>query len=181
MDITDSLAPTSDQLDAVDLLGGSRVFTIESVSKGNAEQPVQVHLAEFPRVWRPGKSMRRVLAYCWTPDAKTWTGRRVELYCDPDVMFGKDKVGGTRISRLSHIDGVKKIPLLVTRGKSATYVVEPLPDDVPAAAPELTDAMIACATDLEQLGAWWKQHKDQRAAIEARVAEIKAEPAEDAS
>src|SRR5690349_21496802 len=102
MDITDSLAPTSDQLDAVDLLGGPRIFTIESVSTGNAEQPVQVHLAEFPRVWRPGKSMRRVLAYCWTPDAATWTGRRVELYCDPEVMFGKDKVGGTRISRLSH-------------------------------------------------------------------------------
>lgn len=182
MDITESLAPTSDQLDAVDLLGGPRVFTIESVSKGNAEQPVQVHLAEFPRVWRPGKSMRRVLAYCWSPDAKTWEGRRVELFCDPEVMFGKDKVGGTRISRLSHIDGVKKIPLLVTRGKSATYVVQPLPEDAAPTTPQpLTEAMIACATDLEVLGAWWKAHKGQRAAIEARVAEIKAEPAEDAS
>lgn len=128
MDISDTLAPTSDQLDAVDLLGGPRIFTIASVSKGNAEQPVQVHLAEFPRPWRPGKSMRRVLAFCWTPDAATWAGRRVELFCDPEVMFGKDKVGGTRIKRLSHIDGVKKIPLLVTKGRSATYTVEPLPD-----------------------------------------------------
>jgi hypothetical protein len=62
-DISDTLAPTSDQLDAVDLLGGPRTFTVAKVTKGNPEQPVQIHLAEFPRVWRPGKSMRRVLAH----------------------------------------------------------------------------------------------------------------------
>ena len=132
MDITDMLAPTSDQLDAVDLLGGKRVFTVASVAKNNAEQPLNVHLAEFPRVWRPGKSMRRVLAACWGTDASQWAGRRVELYCDPNVIFGKEKVGGTRISRLSHIDSTKRIPLLVTHGKSAMYVVEPLPDATPA-------------------------------------------------
>ena len=65
MDITDTLAPTSDQLDAVDLLGGPRTFTIVKVSKNNAEQPINVHLDGFPRVWRPGKSMRRVLAAGW--------------------------------------------------------------------------------------------------------------------
>src|SRR5690606_24193532 len=128
MDISDTLAPTSDQLDAVDLLGGPRTFTIERVTKGNVEQPVQVHLAEFDRPWRPGKSMRRVLAACWGTDASVYVGRRVTLYCDPNVMFGKDKVGGTRISHLSHIDGVKKVPLLVSRGKSAIWTVEPLRD-----------------------------------------------------
>ena len=71
MDITETLAPTSDQLDAVDLLGGPRTFTIAGVKAGNEEQPVQVTLAEFPRVWRPGKSMRRVLAAAWGTDAKT--------------------------------------------------------------------------------------------------------------
>jgi succinate dehydrogenase / fumarate reductase, membrane anchor subunit len=49
MDISETIAPASDQLDAVDLLSGPRTFTIESVSKGNAEQPVQIHLAEFAR------------------------------------------------------------------------------------------------------------------------------------
>jgi hypothetical protein len=105
MNIEDTLAPNSDQLDAVDLLGGPRVFTVESVNKNNGEQPVNVKLAEFPRPWRPGKSMRRVLAYCWGVEAAEWAGRRVELFCDPEVTFGRDKVGGTRISRLSHIDG----------------------------------------------------------------------------
>lgn len=128
LDISDTLAPKSDQLDAVDLLGGPRIFTITSVSKGNAEQPVNIHLAEFPRVWRPGKSMRRVLAHCLGTDASKWVGVLVELYCDPNVQFGGEAVGGTRISRLSHIDGPKNIPLLIKRGKSATFVVQPLTD-----------------------------------------------------
>lgn len=129
-DISDTLAPTSDQLDAVDLLGGPRTFTITKVVvKSGAEQPVDVHLAEFPRVWRPGKSMRRVLAFCWSSDSTTWAGRRVTLFCDTAVRFGGLEVGGTRISHLSHIDGPKKVPLLVTRGKSAVFIVKPLADE----------------------------------------------------
>lgn len=50
LDISDTLAPNSDQLDAVDLLSGPRIFTVASASRGNAEQPVNVHLVEFPRV-----------------------------------------------------------------------------------------------------------------------------------
>ena len=148
MDISDTLAPNSDQLDAVDLLGGPRTFTITKVSKGSSEQPVNVHLAEFPRVWRPGKSMRRVLAACWGTDAATWTGRRVTLYCDESVTFGPDVVGGTRISHLSHIDKPRRIPLMVKRGKSATFTVQPLAE--PATVVTADDAVQAA---YEALGA----------------------------
>ena len=172
-DITDTLAPNSDQLDAVDLLGGPRTFTIARVAVTNAEQPVDVHLAEFARPWRPGKSMRRVLAACWGPDGAQWVGRRVTLYCDPDVIFGKDKVGGTRISHLSHLDGEKRIPLLVSRGKSATYTVKPLADE--PAAP--TEADVSASTDPDELRAWWKPNPHLRAAIEARVDALKADAA----
>lgn len=125
MDITETLAPKSDQLDAVELAGGPRTFTVASVSAGNAEQPVQIHFADFPRPWRPSKNMRRVLAYYWGPQALEYVGRRVRLYLDPDVMFGKDKVGGTRIAALSHIDeGKEPLSLPVTRGKLVKYRVE---------------------------------------------------------
>lgn len=168
-DIGDTLAPNSDQLDAIDLVSGPRTFTIEKVSKGNPEQPVNIHLAEFPRVWRPSKSMRRVLAACWGTDASEWTGRRVTLYCDPDVMFGKDKVGGTRISHLSHIDKPKAIPLLVSRGKSATFRVQPLPaQPTPPTAP--TDATQQRLDDLRS--EWQDADADRRKVIEAEVAEL---------
>lgn len=154
MDISDTLAPTSDQLDAVDLLGGPRTFTIEQVSKGSAEQPVQIHLAGFPRPWRPGKSMRRVLVAAWGPDASQYVGRSVRLFCDDSVTFGADRVGGTRISHLSHIDKKLSIPLLVTRGRSKVYTVEPLVDEPIAKPSEPTPQQVADCTDVDQLTAW---------------------------
>ena len=172
LDLTDSIAPTSDQLDAVDLLGGPRTFTIASVSKGSAEQPVNVHLAEFPRVWRPGKSMRRVLVSAWGPDASAYVGRRVRLYCDPDVIFGKDRVGGTRISHLSHIGKALSVPLLVSRGKSAIFTVEPLPE---AAGP--TAEQVAECTDPAVLRSMWKAASAEvRVLIQARVEALEAQP-----
>lgn len=168
MDISETLAPASDQLDAIDLVAGPRTFTVTKVSEGSAEQPVQVHLAEFPRVWRPGKSMRRVLAAGWGTDAKQWTGRRVELFCDPSVQFGGAAVGGTRISRMSHIDKALKVPLLIKRGKSAVFTVQPLPD-----APQVD---IATCEDVDTLRGMWAQADDEtRAQIKARVTELTKE------
>lgn len=168
MDITDSLAPNSDQLDAIELAGGPRTFRIKSVSQGNPEQPVNVHFHDFPRAWRPSKGMRRVLALCWGVDASAWADRRVTLYLDPEVTFGKEKPGGTRISHLSHIDGPKKIPLLVARGRSAVFTVQPLPD-APAAP---TEADVNASTDTDLLRSWWTAHPHLQDAIKTRVAQL---------
>lgn len=172
-DLSPALAPKSDQLDAVDLLGSPpRIFTITEVSEGNSEQPVNIRLAEFPRVWRPSKGMLRVLAHCWGKDVSAWVGRKVELYTDPDVMFGKEKVGGIRIRRLSHIDGRTSVPMIIKRGQGGSWVVDPLPD---APTPP-SESAIACATDKDQLREWHRQHPALRDAILARVAELDAEP-----
>lgn len=172
MDLTDTIAPKSDQLDAVDLLSGARVFTITGASKGSSEQPVNIALAEFPRPWRPGKSMRRVLVALWGPDASKYVGRRVELYCEPDVIFGGVQVGGTRIRAMSHIDGPKSVPLIVSRGKSAVWTVEPLPD-APAPSPARhrpSPAEVAACTDVATLQGWRDETSPRLcAAIDARI------------
>lgn len=179
MDITETLAPNSDQLDAIELVSGPRTFVIESVTKGNAEQPVQVHLVDFPRPWRPSKGMRRVLAACWGADASVWAGRSVTLFYDPTVTFGKDKPGGTRIKALSHIDGRKQIPLLVARGKSAMFTVEPLQVPTPPAAPKptspVTPETVAASTDINQLREWQQQIPAAHDAIEQRIKQIAAD------
>lgn len=134
LDMTESLAPKSDQLDAVDLVGGPRTFTIENVTRHNAEQPFNFHLADFPRVWRPGKSMRRVIAAAWGARASKYIGQRVTLYCDNSVEFGGAAVGGSRISHMSGIGGKPlKVPLLIKKGRSAIFTVQPLPDVKPTA------------------------------------------------
>jgi len=173
MDISDTLAPKSEQLDGIDLVDGPQTFTVERVSRGNAEQPVQVHLAEFPRPWRPGKNMRRVLAACWGKDASTWTGKRVRLYYDPEVSFGSEKPGGTRISHLSGIDGPKSVPIIIKKGKSGAYKVDPLPDSAPTTAPSEAAAAVLESLDIDGLKALWRtSDPETRKAIEARVAEL---------
>ena len=165
MDISDTLIPNSDQLDAEDLAAsGPRIFTVERVGKFNAEQPVNVYLAEFPRPWRPGRNMRRVLAHCWGRDSAKWVGHQVELYCDPDVFFGKEKVGGTRISRLSHIAGAVAAPIIVGRGKRGTWPVKPLPLAADTKAP---------MSPVDALKAEWRAaDPERRKAIEAEVAAL---------
>ena len=126
MDMSASIAPKSDQLDAIELVAGPRTFTISDVTQNNAEQPWNFHLAEFPRPWRPGKSMLRVMAAAWGLDGKKYIGQRVTLYCDPTVQFGNEIVGGLRISHMTGIEKPLKVPLLIKRGKSAVFTVQPL-------------------------------------------------------
>lgn len=181
MDISHTLAPDSDQLDAIDLVGGARTFTIERVSEGSSEQPVQVHLAEFPRPWRPGKSMRRVLAAAWGTNTKTWVGKRVTLYCDPDVKFGGEAVGGTRISHMSDLPGGKalRVPLLAGRGKSQVWTVQPLTDAPTTRAPKPAVPDIDAIDDVETLRAVWQSaDAATRKRIEARVAALQQQPAD---
>lgn len=129
MDMTASIIPKSDQLNADDLISGPVTVTVESVTAGNAEQPVDVHLVEFPgRAFRPSKSMRRVMVAAWGAETSAYTGRRMTLYRDPSIKFGKDEVGGIRISHMSNIDKTLKIALTVTRGKREPFVVAALAD-----------------------------------------------------
>jgi len=153
MDLTKALAPKSDQLDFADLDGSApQVFTITDVSENGSEladqQPVNIRLAEFPRVWRPSKGMLRVLADNWGKDVKVWVGRKVELYGDPEVYFGKEKRGGTRISRLSHISSRKTTLVNPRGGRGAYWSVDPLPESKPEPTPtELAEQVLAALAD----------------------------------
>lgn len=129
MDISGSLAPRSDQQNFDDYLAGPKTATVSEVKAGTTEQPVEVHLVEFPgRPYKPSKSMRRVLVAAWGAEASAYVGRRITLVGDPTVKFGGQVVGGIKIAALSHIDKPLSINLTVTRGKRAPHVVQPLPD-----------------------------------------------------
>lgn len=173
MDLTEAIAAKSDQLNADDLFGGPVTVTIESVTEGNAEQRVNVHLVEFPgRPYRPGKSMSRVLAAAWGIDTTPYPGRRLTLYRDPHVKWGGQEVGGIRISHMSDIDRPLKLALTETRGKKVPFTVEPLTDDAPVPTGVTAEQVAAC-TDQGELRDMW-QHADarMRKVIEARVAQL---------
>ena len=127
MNLTESIAPKSDQINADDLMGGPVTVTIREVAKGTAEQPVDVHIVEFPgRAYRPSKSMRRVMVTAWGVESSTYAGHRLTLFRNPEITFGRDKVGGIEISHMSHIDNPLTVALTQTRGKRKNFTVEPL-------------------------------------------------------
>lgn len=134
MDLTASIAPRSDQLNADDLISGPVTVTVHEVVAGNAEQPVDVRLVEFPgRAYRPSKSMRRVMVLAWGVEASAYTGRRLTLYRNPEITFGKDKVGGIEISHLSDLAKPLTVALTATRGKRKSFTVRPLVEAAPVA------------------------------------------------
>ena len=159
MDMTESIIPRSDQINAEDLLTGPRTVTITAVNKGSLEQPVNIVTAEFGagRPYKPSKSMRRILVSAWGAEASNYIGRRLTIYRDPDITFGRDKVGGIRISHLSNIEKRHEVALTVTRGKRATFTVDPLPDE-PA---DNFAERIAAASTVEELDAIAKDLKSR--------------------
>ena len=177
MDLTESIAPKSDQQNYDDLIAGPRTVTVEKVTAGSAEQPVNIHLVEYPgRPYKPSKSMRRVLVAAWGKQSSTYVGRRMTLVGDPTVKFGGIVVGGIKIGQLSDITERLSISLTVSKGKRAPHIVDPLPD-APAPVPEPSAEEVAASTDVESLKALWRASGlERRAQIEARVAELTTNP-----
>lgn len=154
MDMSETLAPNSEQVNAEDLLAGPVVVTITGVERGNKEQPVFVHLAEFPnRTYRPGKTMRRLMVSAWGPNTATYAGRRMQIYCDPTIKFGKDTVGGIRISHMSDLGESHTVNLTVSRGRRAPFVVQPL-REMPSL--ETVTGWVQAASTLPELQQAWQ-------------------------
>ena len=158
MDISESLAANSAQQNADEYLAGPKTVTVSEVKKGTAEQPVDVHLVEFPgKPFKPAKSVRRVLAAAWGTDASQWAGRRLTIYCDPDVKYAGKAVGGLRVSHVSHIDKPVTVALTVTRGKREPFTVHPLPDATPYTPSQDWLALMADATTPDEKNKVWQQ------------------------
>lgn len=161
VDISQTIQANSQQINADDLTAGPRTVEITNVEAGTSEQPVFLHVAEFPgRTYRPGKSMRRVLVTAWGAEASLYIGRSLTLFNDPTIRFGKDVTGGIRISHMSHIDKPLSIALTVTRGKRAPFTVQPLPTTQPTPDPTPHLDAIRTADTIDALKQAWQAAVD---------------------
>lgn len=124
-DLSNTIKPKSDQLNADDLLTGPMTVTITDVTSGPADQPVHIHI-EGQQPFKPCKTVRRVLITAWGQNGRDWVGKSMTLYCDKTVKFGGVALGGIRVSHLSHINSVMNMMLTSTRGKKAQCVINRL-------------------------------------------------------
>ena len=153
----------TDQLNYEDFLGGvTRIVTVVEVKAGTKEQQYDIVLEGDQRVWRPAVTVLKLLVEAWGDDATEWVGRRAMLYGDPEIMFGRDKVGGIRVSHLSHIARPVVASLTETRGKRRMHTVQPLTDEL----------------QVNSLRAEWKNASpERRKVIEADVAALTGQAA----
>ncbi len=173
--------PRSDQWNAEDFIGSARTFQIAGVRVGTAEQKYDILLEGEDRVWRPPLTVLRLLMAGWGDDSTVWVGRRVTLYNDESIRFGKEQTGGIRVSHMSDLPEGKPLrkTLQESRGKRKTHVIQPLPD-TPKPPPEPTAEEVAACVDQRKLREWYGiSSPDRQAQILARKADLENEPAPD--
>ena len=183
-DLAQTFLPKTDQLNADTLLAGPMTITVTAV-KGcdDPTQPIAIHFEGGEKTpYKPCKSMRRVLVHCWGADGNTFVGRRMTLFCDPEVVFGGIKVGGIRISHLSNINREITMPLTASRAQRKPYTVKPITAEQHRLTPSAVDlpSLLASGRRAAQEGSqalqtWWKglSKPEQVAAKPALESELK--------
>lgn len=149
----------TDQLNYEDFLGGvTRIVTIAKVEKGRKEAQYDIAIEGDDRYWRPPATVLKLLRLAYGDEGADWVGKSARLYGDPEVKMKGVKVGGIRVSHLSHIEKPLSASLTVTRGQTGVFTIQPL-----------------SPTDLKrhQLRTEWQTaDPDRRAEIEAEVSAL---------
>jgi len=188
MNLTPTIAPKSDQLNADDLISGPITVKVTAIKGSNEpQQPVSIHYeGDNGKPYKPCKSMRRVLFSAWGANGSEYVGRSMTLYRDDSVLFGGIAVGGIRISHLSHIGKDLTMPLTVSRASRKPYTVKVLEVAAPVAAakPVLTPdhkrwgeavaALAAGKTTIETMRDKWDVSEEVATQLAEEAATINA-------
>jgi len=132
-DMAATIVPKSNQTNADDFITGPRTITVSRVEvRPGQEQPVSVHYeGDNGKPYKPCKSMCRVIVQAWGADSANYPGKSMTLYRDDEVTWGGMKVGGIRISHMSHIDRDLAMALSVSKSKRQMVLVKRLQTPAP--------------------------------------------------
>jgi hypothetical protein len=134
LDLSETIIPKSDQLNADDLVAGPLTIKITKVVKADRDGVKAFDLSyegDNNRPWKPCKTMRRVILQAWGTDGTKFVGRRITVFRDESVKWAGAAVGGIRISHMSDLVGPLTTSLTITRGQKRPYVVKPLAKQEP--------------------------------------------------
>lgn len=165
-----ALEPKSDQLNADDLIAGPIDVVIRKVTvAASGEQRIAFYYhGDNNKPYKPGKAMGRLIMEAWGDEPAKYIGRGLRLYRDPEIKFGKDQVGGIRISHMTDIPETISVPITVKRGERKPWIVRPLVMQAQAGSDPLPEYNIEAAKaagrveakkGLPALQAWWGAQK----------------------
>lgn len=129
MDLSKTIIPKSDQLNADDLISGAKTIKIRDIKGGADEaQPVCIYFyGDNNKPFKPCKSMRRVLVQLWGAESSVFHGRRLTIYRDDTVKWAGVEIGGIRISHASHIPADTRVLVTTAKNNRKPMVIEVLP------------------------------------------------------
>ena len=129
MDLSKTIIPKSDQLNADDLISGPKTIKIREVKAGADEtQPVSIYFyGDDNKPFKPCKSVRRILVQLWGADGLQYVNRRITLFRDDSVKWAGVEIGGIRISHASHISSATRVLVTTARNKRTPMTIEVLP------------------------------------------------------
>lgn len=155
IDLRQTIATKSDQLNADDLIAGPMTIRVTRVSLcAEPDQPIAISFeGDNGKPYKPCKSMRRLLVSVWGPDGSAYAGRSMTLYRDEKVKFGGAEVGGIRISHMSDIDKPVTVALTVTKSVRRPFQVKPLRDEPTPPAPAAIADVVAISDVLSRIAA----------------------------
>lgn len=152
MDMSGTIRANSDQLNAVDLMGGGVVVTIKSVViKPGDKQSMWIEVEENFNTFKPCLTMRRVIMDIWGKETNDHIGRQLVLYCEPTVLWSGQQEGGVRISHASHITETKRIRVRESKYKTGVWEVHPLVIEPAQNAPTV-EAVTGLMNDCDDIG-----------------------------
>ena len=128
VDLSKTIQPKSDQLNADDLIGGPRTIKVTAVSSSSTpEQPISINFeGDNGKPYKPCKSMRRVLVQVWGKDGQSYIGKSMTIFRDERVTFGGAAVGGIRISHMSGLKEKVTLAITVSKANRKPFTVHPL-------------------------------------------------------
>lgn len=128
MDLSKTIIPKSDQLNADDLISGAKTIKIRDIKFGADDtQPVNIYFyGDNNKPFKPCKSVRRILVQLWGADGSQYIGRRITLFRDDSVKWAGVEVGGIRVSHASHIENATRVLVTTAKNKRTPMTIEPL-------------------------------------------------------
>jgi hypothetical protein len=152
MDLSKTIMPKSDQLNADDLIVGSKTIKIRDIKGGSDDaQPVCIYFyGDSDKPFKPCKSVRRILVQLWGADGLKYIGRKLTIFRDDTVKWAGVEIGGIRVSHASHISQSTRVLVTTAKNKRTPMVIEVLP-----------------LVELKDLGAAKKALKEKKVGLDA--------------
>lgn len=152
-DLSETIAPKSDRINVDQLIAGDMILNITEVEKVTEnDQPsfILYYEGHNGRPFRPCLSMRRVIIAIWGKDGNNYVGKKLQIYNDPTVTYGKDVTGGVRISHMSDLPSDKdsaKVKVTVRRNKKEEFIIKRLNAKPAIVKPVITESDITSARE----------------------------------